>query len=319
MNGSSVTGNCATISSGTSSSLTCADPTSSVLFDDPRGMPILTGLDSDMWASQLLTIHKVFSFDEITFKFSDTPGVERVEVVMFNCPDWGIGVQAMTVFGENVEVSPIFVNITSCDSLVSLCLPARITAPVFTLRLASLVTTWLHIAEVTFLDDNPTCPPDIALTAPPTSTEPPPDITTATPHSYSTSQDLPTCSAPTQCEVCLTSDMVSEVCPSSSTSVVLASVITAIITALLATVIFVLVLIAVCKCHPKFTPGGAETGTAVGEGEGQEYERMNTGEGGVAVSGPTYMEVGAFELEQNEAYGITTFKLKQNDAYGTQK
>ena len=68
-----------------------------------------------------------------------------------------------------------------------------------------------------------------------------------------------------------------------------------------------LALIAVCKCHPKFTPGGAETGTSAGEGEGQEYEQMDTVEGGVAVSDPTYMEVGAaegktFELQQNEAY-----------------
>ena len=67
-----------------------------------------------------------------------------------------------------------------------------------------------------------------------------------------------------------------------------------------------LVQIAVCKCHPKFTPGGAETGTSAGEGEGQE---MDTGEGGVAVSDPTYMEVGAAEGK--------TFELKQNEAYIT--
>ena len=84
-----------------------------------------------------------------------------------------------------------------------------------------------------------------------------------------------------------------------------------------------LVLIAVCKCYPKFTPGGAETGTSAGEGEGQEYEQMDTGEGGVAVSDPTYMEVGAaegktFELKQNEAYATQQNEpqLQQNDAYG---
>ena len=70
-----------------------------------------------------------------------------------------------------------------------------------------------------------------------------------------------------------------------------------------------LVQIAVCKCRPKFTPGGAETGTSAGEGEGQEYEQMDTGEGGLAVSDPTYMEVGAAEGK--------TFELKQNEAYGT--
>ena len=70
-----------------------------------------------------------------------------------------------------------------------------------------------------------------------------------------------------------------------------------------------LVQIAVCKCHPKFTPGVAETGTSAGEGEGQEYEQMDTGEGGVAVCDPTYMEVGAAEGK--------TFELKQNEAYAT--
>ena len=115
-----------------------------------------------------------------------------------------------------------------------------------------------------------------------------------------------------------------EVCPSCSTSVTLASVITATITTLLITVIFVLVLVAVCKCHPKFTPGGAETGTSAGEGEGQEYEQIDMGEGGVAVSDPTYMEVGAaegktFELKQNEAYATqrNELQLQQNEAYGT--
>ena len=70
-----------------------------------------------------------------------------------------------------------------------------------------------------------------------------------------------------------------------------------------------LVQIAVRKCHPKFTPGGAKTGTSAGEGEGQEYKQVDTGEGGVAVSDPTYMEVGAAEGK--------TFELKHNEAYGT--
>ena len=102
--------------------------------------------------------------------------------------------------------------------------------------------------------------------------------------------------------------------PSCSTSIVLASIISVIVTALLATVIFVLALIAVCKCHPKFTPGGAESAASAG-GEGQAvYEQVDGGKGGVAVSGPTYMEVGAgggnpkdaLELKENEAYDRCT-------------
>ena len=93
-----------------------------------------------------------------------------------------------------------------------------------------------------------------------------------------------------------------KVCPSCSTSTVLASVITAIVAALLATVISVLVTIAVCKCHSKFTPGGAKTATSAG-GEGQEYE---------GVGGNIYTKVGegrggnTFELQENEAYANTT-------------
>ena len=95
--------------------------------------------------------------------------------------------------------------------------------------------------------------------------------------------------------------------------VILASVITAIITALLATVIFVLALIAVCKFHPKFTPGGAEIGTSAG-GEVQVYEQVDGGEGGVAVSDPTYMEVGE---GGGGGGGGNTFQLKENEAYAT--
>ena len=101
-----------------------------------------------------------------------------------------------------------------------------------------------------------------------------------------------------------------EVCPSCSTSTALASVITAIATALLATVISVLVMIAVCKCHPKFTPGGAETGTSAG-GEGQEYEEVDGGKGSVAASDPTYMEVDGGGVRG----GGNIFQLKENEAY----
>ena len=71
-----------------------------------------------------------------------------------------------------------------------------------------------------------------------------------------------------------------------------------------------LVQIAVCKCHPKFTPGGAETGTSAG-GEGQEYEEVGGGGGGVAVSDSTYMEI-----EGRGGRG-DTFQLKENESYAT--
>ena len=54
---------------------------------------------------------------------------------------------------------------------------------------------------------------------------------------------------------------------------------------------------AVCKCHPKFAPGGAETGTSAG-GVGQEYEEVDGGGGGVAVSDP--IPTWRLEMEDKE-------------------
>ena len=168
VNGSSATGNCANISSNTSGSLTCADPTSSVLFDDPRGMPILTGLDGDMWASQLLTIQTAASSTDITFDFRNTPGftvVERVEVMMFNCPQLGIGVKTIEALVQGQEIARINPNITSCDLLVRVCLPASTTLPAISLRFFPLPDSdWVHLAEVSFWGNGPTCPADIVIT-----------------------------------------------------------------------------------------------------------------------------------------------------------
>ena len=75
-------------------------------------------------------------------------------------------------------------------------------------------------------------------------------------------------------------------------TVILALVVTALITALLAFVISVLVTVAVCKCHLKSTPGSETVLLAKGEGQAV-YEQVDECKGGVAVSDPTYMEVGA--------------------------
>jgi hypothetical protein len=104
---------------------------------------------------------------------------------------------------------------------------------------------------------------------------------------------------------------------SSTSTVILASALSVLTTALLASVIFVLVQIAVCKYHPKFKPGRAETGTSAG-GEGQEYEQLSRWRSGrctclgqeVGEGDPTYMEVGVEETNE------TTMELKENDAYG---
>ena len=189
VNGSSATGNCASVSSSTSGTLTCADPTSSVLFDDPRGMPILTGLDGDMWASHLLTIQTTASSTDITVDLN-TPtfsGVERIEVVMFNCPQLGIGVQTIQALeNNNALLYTANVNITSCTSLVRVCLSPRTTIPVLVLRFKlSPGSDWVHVAEVTFIGNGVTCPLDIVITEPitePATTEPTREITSKFTH-----------------------------------------------------------------------------------------------------------------------------------------
>ena len=61
-------------------------------------LPTLTGLDGDMWVSQLLTLQTTNLLRrEIIFDFTaiDLFRVGRVELVMFNCPEWGISVQTI--------------------------------------------------------------------------------------------------------------------------------------------------------------------------------------------------------------------------------
>lgn len=79
MNGSSATGHCSNTTIDESSNrLTCAEPASSVLFDG--NIPTLTGLDGDMWASQLQTT-EMASVAFMNFDFSDTPGFTLVRTV----------------------------------------------------------------------------------------------------------------------------------------------------------------------------------------------------------------------------------------------
>ena len=273
-----------------------------ILFDG--NIPTLTGLDGDMWASQLLALQVNNRFDIIS-DFSGTSnymGVDRVEFVMFNCPEWGIAVyedigigRASSISGPRSATGKVRPTITSCDSLVRVCTShLAITEPVIYLHFFPATgSNRTYIAEVEFYGDGSDCPPDNIITARPpqdTTTLPPPDTTTSPPPDTTTVLDTREEIANASC----------------FTSTVLASVITAIATALLATVISVLVMITVCKCHPKFTPGGPD----LAGGEGQEYEEVDGGRGGVAVSDPTYMEIG-------ERRGGNTFQLKENDAYAS--
>ena len=182
MNGSSATGNCPiNVTTHTSNGFTrCNAPTSTVLFDG--NIPKLTGLDGDMWASQLLTLQTTNEARRlIIFDFTASLSrVERVEFVLFNCPEWGISVQniglltASSLVDEYLVVEIFTVpSITSCDSLVRVCTSQNIVQPAIALELFPPPdSTLTHLAEVTFYG-NGTCPPDTIITTPP------PDTTTS--------------------------------------------------------------------------------------------------------------------------------------------
>ena len=163
---------------------TCLQPTSSVLFDGH--VPTLTGLDGDMWASQLLTIQ---SSTVVIFDFTDTPGyvgIRRVEVVMFNCRQRGIAFTTINLLGATARGQP-FTNLglisvsslTSCKYLVRVCFSSIVSRPVIGLQFSlDQDSEWVHLAEVTFYARGSTCPPNIILNPP---TIPPPPSPTTTP------------------------------------------------------------------------------------------------------------------------------------------
>ena len=298
----------------------CETPTSSVLFDG--NIPTLTGLDGDMWASQLLTLqtHNPSGI-EIISDFTGRSGVERVELVMFNCPKWGIAVQAIRILratsisSTRTLIGTIRPIITSCNSLVRVCISSLAITQhdvIYLQLFPAPGSNRTYLAEVGFYGNHATCRQDAIITTPllqDNTTPPPPDTTTLPPPDTAPSNSSSDTALPDTTQ----GTVESKVCHSCSTSTILASVITAIATALLTTVISMIVMITVLKCHPKFIPGGTETATSVG-GERQEYEEVDGGKGGVAASDSTYMEVGerggrnTFQLRENEAYATTTHK-----------
>lgn len=174
--GSSLTGHCpnSTYVYGIDSHSTCSDPRVSVLFDGNTNISDIR-LDSDTWASQLLTLTSETSKTvSITFDFTDTPGyagVGRVEVVMFHCPSWDIDFAGFNVYGESNtttireslgqklnRVLPI-----SCHSLQRICLtlpPRSAELPLLTMEFIRSSYFWAFLAEITFWS----CLPDSLIT-----------------------------------------------------------------------------------------------------------------------------------------------------------
>ena len=177
VNGSSYTGRCSASSIimvlGIAH-LRCNTPSTSVLFDG--NIPTLIGLQGDVWASQLFIMGGPQPVKYISFHFtaSDFTRVRRVEVVLFNCPGWGISVQTIQL--NTSTPSTVQPMITSCDSLVRVCLSLTQPNTERGLRLDFTPHTgsnWVHIAEVTFRESGFTCLQEFLFTPPPPDTTTP--------------------------------------------------------------------------------------------------------------------------------------------------
>ena len=200
VSGSSATGHCLNITiTGVTS--TCTDPTSSILFDGV--IPTLTGLDGDMWASQLLTFQRVTATHTLVlFDFSGTQGYVglsgRLEVVMFNCPEKGISastIRVSTSSSPSMNPTPLMdvnTGITSCDSLVTVCTPISTIQKSITLDFFT-GTNMVYLAEVTFYAANSssTCPPDTIITTAPPDTITPPTTALEVPQTVSLTTPVP--------------------------------------------------------------------------------------------------------------------------------
>ena len=171
INGSSLLLGCSSVgyNGGT---VTCNTPFTSVLFDE--NIPTLTGLDGDMWASQLLIMRtRLNRLAMINFDFAGTPlgfsGVSRLEVVFFNCEAFSTSVQTIRLqSNQGVVFGTVDPMINSCHSLVRVCMPNLNIDPTNTeldlIFLPHTSSKWVHVAEVTFHDIGSTCPLGTATT-----------------------------------------------------------------------------------------------------------------------------------------------------------
>ena len=165
VNGSSKAGGCSIlfgfVSCGTNTTPTLAN----VLFDG--NIPTLTRLDGDMWASDLLTLHEA-GIATIQGAFRPIQrAIHSIEVVLFNCPQWGIGTSNITILGRDssgqayVVSKTIPPSLTSCDSLVRICiLTAAIYYDVFLYFQTPPGSNWTHLAEIVFYSWCADCPFD---------------------------------------------------------------------------------------------------------------------------------------------------------------
>ena len=182
VNGSTLDGHCNGATPVSPGMVECSMPhTNSFLYDGV--IPTLTGLNGSEWASKLLTLSTSAASTKITFEFTSAIdyAVESVRVVMFNCPQWGIGTSSINILGTDGFLGHIIPAMpTSCDSLVSMCTTdIKTTLTIISLQFNLADNSDLvYIAEVAFFSDaGRMCEPDAILNPPIT----PPTLMTASP------------------------------------------------------------------------------------------------------------------------------------------
>ena len=164
VNGSSATGHCSDVTQHLNSLSTCSSPASSVLFDGV--IPTLTALDGNTWARQLMILQRpLFGSSSFNIYSSFTNAwIRRVEVVLFNCPQWGTAVNRIGIeflYSGNRNPRYAYPTVFSCDSLVKVCVPLDTTSAETAIRLYFSTNSYykIHLAEVSFYENSSPCPP----------------------------------------------------------------------------------------------------------------------------------------------------------------
>jgi hypothetical protein len=97
---------------------------------------------------------------------TDGQQLDRVELVMFNCPEWGMEVQTIRVLTASSSSATASVFRSSilttyfCDSLVRVCVSLNTNQAVHLQFLPFPGSNWVHLAEVMFKSRSSMCPPD---------------------------------------------------------------------------------------------------------------------------------------------------------------
>ena len=169
-NGSSATGHCSDVTLHLNTLSTCSSPASSVLFDGV--IPTLTALDGNTWARQLMILQEPLFGDSqyhdiVVSSFASIHHIRRVEVVLFNCPQWGT-VTKINISFLRTEYSyyrsahsNVLPTLFSCDSLVKVCIPVDFNSTAIKLDFSHYYYSKVHthLAEVSFYEDSSPCPP----------------------------------------------------------------------------------------------------------------------------------------------------------------